>query len=205
MHEKHPNPGMGGPTHPGAGCVWFLSGPARGCTRLFVFGGAMRGCCVAFRCGMQMHPESGCGGEKRRPASPFRMQAPGGRPRRPPARPLLASECGMRARAHSGASGCEIGFCIQAGDAERKNTTIPVGCPHPVPKIQPGHFSKTKTRLRRRKKARQNAPQIAVPKGTGNRPRGAARLQCVSSAVRPAAHASRPVEKKKLHLHNAHA
>ena len=62
MHEKHPNPGMGGPTHPGAGCVWFLSGPARGCTRLFVFGGAMRGCCVAFRCGMQMHPESGCGG-----------------------------------------------------------------------------------------------------------------------------------------------
>ena len=74
---------------------------------------------------MQMHPESGCGGEKRRPASPFRMQAPGGRPRRPPARPLLASECGMRARAHSGASGCEIGLCIQAGDAERKNTTIP--------------------------------------------------------------------------------
>ena len=48
MHEKHPNPGMRGPTHPGAGCVWFLSGPARGCTRLFVFGGAMRGCCVAY-------------------------------------------------------------------------------------------------------------------------------------------------------------
>ena len=39
--------------------------PVRGCARPFVFRGAMRGCCVAFRFGMHAHPESGCGAKKK--------------------------------------------------------------------------------------------------------------------------------------------
>ena len=211
LGQRRVNCGMRGPVHSGAGCTKNTRIPGwaglrirgrdacgssvgqRGDARGSLYSEAR---CVA----AVLHSDAGCKcirnpdakGEKGGPHPHSGCKRQEGGPD-PPARPLLASECGMRARAHSGASGCEIGLCIQAGDAERKyHHAWDARIPFRKSSLWP-ISAKHKNEAAATKKARQNTPQIAVPKGTGNRPRGAARLQCVSSAVRPAAHASRPV------------